>query len=589
MRSLVLLAAVAGLCGTARAERAYVTAGSEYRWSAVTVPRPSEQMGAFALRAVEASRTGTLPPVPVEGEPSSGPPAGWPGGDAAAADAMATGRAPFGAGAGERGGCDGCATRVGDTSTQRVAALYVVHEFEVGDELGGLRALHLRARYADGLVAYVNGREVARRHVDAGGGVVGFAGRPRGPEWETFYIPVTRGLLRRGTNVLAVEVRPSAVRLAPSLELELRATDGPSLVRGPIVQRVGERAATVVFDTDLPSRGRVDYGATPELGSTAASAGGALAVHHVVELRDLPPAAPVHYRVVVDGVAGPVYALHTAPAAGEVVRIAVYGDVRGGHETHARLIEAMAAEAPDMVLVTGDLVLRGTDEGDWQRFFAVTRDLLARVPYYTAAGNHDLGRTGDEQRRLNEVFALWPGPADRPEWGHWYSFDVAGIHFVMLDSNSYQHEQQLAWLRADLEAARARGVHAIFAFTHDGPWSRGPHRGNRYAAATYAPVLREHGVAMVFSGHDHLYQRGQVDGVRYAVTGGGGAPLYSIRCGVPGKPKCSVDDGAIITSSEHHYLMLTVYPTHFELCAKRPDGSPIERCQRFELSATAPR
>ena len=45
-------------------------------------------------------------------------------------------------------------------------------------------------------------------------------------------------------------------------------------------------------------------------------------------------------------------------------------------------------------------------------------------------------------------------------------------------------------------------------------------------------------VSFVFSGHDHLYQRGEVDGLKYVVSGGGGAPLYSVRCGAKGKPRC---------------------------------------------------
>jgi 3',5'-cyclic AMP phosphodiesterase CpdA len=184
---------------------------------------------------------------------------------------------------------------------------------------------------------------------------------------------------------------------------------------------------------------------------------------------------------------------------------------------------------------------------------------------------------------MNELFALWPAPPSRPSWGHWYSFEVGGVHIVMLDSNAYRHAEQLEWLERDLAAARKRGVRAIFATTHDGPYSRGIHRGNRYAADKYAPVLARHGVAMVFSGHDHLYQRGEVDGLRYVVSGGGGAPLYPVRCGIKGKRRCRVDDGMQHAESAHHYVAVSVFAGHAQLCPRRPDRQPLEPCVKIPL------
>jgi len=146
----------------------------------------------------------------------------------------------------------------------------------------------------------------------------------------------------------------------------------------------------------------------------------------------------------------------------------------------------------------------------------------------------------------------------------------------MLDSNAYHKPAQLRWLDRDLADARRRGVRAIFAAVHDGPYSRGSHRGNRFAAKRYAPVMARHGVSMVFSGHDHLYQRGKVNGLRYMVSGGGGAPLYKVSCGVPGRRPCRTDDGMITVESVHHYAIITVYQRSMQVCAKRADGSTIE-------------
>jgi len=574
----IAIATLGGNAGAAPGSAAgtvYIEAGSHWQFSAVTAPPLAEQMGAMTRFWAQPSET--------------------PGAARAAAPRLAgsdmpkgrneewrAGRAPLGAL--DRSGRCSCATPIGDTRTERVALLRARRSFRVSDEVSSLRMLRLRARYNDGIAISINGTEVARRHAAPDADSFAFAKRRRGPEWEIIYIPLRPGLLESGDNELAIEVRPSSGRDAPFFDASLEAAAAPSLIRGPIVGRVKSDSATIVFETDLPTTGLVRYGNAPsQLGRTASSAGGGLAVRHEVQLDGLRPGEPVHYQVVAGPVTAPPQRFFAAPLPGAVLRVAIYGDVRNGHDVHRQLVRAMLQDAPDLILVTGDLVARGSDEGDWQTFFGIVGELLARVPYYPAAGNHDVGRAGAQRRRLNEIFAMWPGPADRPEWGHWHSFDVAGVHFVMLDSNAWRHEPQLAWLDADLRDARARGARAIVASMHDGPWSRGPHGGNQTAVDRYVPVLEAHGVDLLLSGHDHLYQRGQVGSIPYIVSGGGGAPLYSVRCGVPGRPACRREDGMQKVSSEHHYALATFYPTHIELCARRPDGSPLEPCVNLPL------
>ncbi len=574
----VVIAAVAP--ARARADTTYVAAGARLRYQVVRAPLPAAGIGAAAVRAADRARGRPANDAGVLGAPDPQvPPASWP--RALAADA-ATGRAPLGA-ADQRGNCRHCGTVIGDERRARVAALYASRDFDVGDELSGVRLLILRARYRDGLVAWINGHEVARRNRPAERGPMELATAPRGPEWEALYIPVTPGLLASGPNRLTVEVRPSGRRLSPRLDLELVGRGGPRLVRGPMLQRVGTDRATIVFDTDLPAHGAVEYGRGATLSQRALSAGGGLAVHHVVELTGLEPDSAVDYRVVTGGDAAPPARFHTAPTAGEPLRFAVYGDMRGGHEIHRRIVESIGREAPDLVVLTGDLVLRGGDEGDWQRFFDVAEPLLRQVPYYPAAGNHDMGHAGDERRRFGEIFALPPGPPGQPSWANWYSFDVAGVHFIMLDSNSYERPEQLTWLESDLAAAHARGARAIFVAVHNGPYSRGTHGGNAIARTRYAPVLVRGGVTVLFSGHDHLYERGEIGGLRYFVSGGGGASLYPVRCSTHHRHCHGVVDGAITARREHHYIMVTVEPTVVRVCPKRPDGTPLEACQTYPL------
>jgi len=223
-------------------------------------------------------------------------------------------------------------------------------------------------------------------------------------------------------------------------------------------------------------------------------------------------------------------------------------------------------------------VMRGTDEGDWQRYFSIAAPLLARVPVYPVLGNHDLGEAN--QRRFEDIFALTARPADTPAGSSWWSFDVAGVHVVILDSNAFDDPRQLAWMDADLAQARARGARRLFAAMHHGAWSRGPHGGHETALALYAPLWEKHGVDVVFSGHDHIYQRGQVGRVRYVVSGGGGAPVYPMRCGGRGQRKCA-EDGMAYFESAYHYVVVEVYRDFARMCPKRPDGTPLEACVTF--------
>jgi acid phosphatase type 7 len=347
------------------------------------------------------------------------------------------------------------------------------------------------------------------------------------------------------------------------------------IVRGPIVGDVGTTSAVIRVETDPNLGAELEWGVGNALDHKVTSEPGRV---HTFTLSELPARTKITYRVRAGGVQSATYALQTAPAAGDLVRIGVYGDVRGGHDVHRRLVDAMLGEALDVVTVTGDMVLRGSDEGDWQRFFAITRTLLAQLRYLPAIGNHDVGWN----RTDPDVFSLPPGPAGRPDRTYWYSLQIADVHLVFLDSNAYDRPEQEAWLDADLAAARSKGARAVIAFTHDGPYSRGIHKGSTIARERYAPILARHHVDLLIAGHDHLYQRGEHGGLRYVVSGGGGASLYKITCGVARKPKCP-DDGMQKVLSEHHFLVLTVARDALEMCPRRSDGKLLEPCQRYPL------
>jgi hypothetical protein len=527
-------------------------ASSPWRWEIVTAPRITPQIGALAASGLDAvAARGPL--VELLGEALPEPPA-WPWdvrGNVTAIPAPA--------------------------DTERIAAAFGVTTFSLAANQQGYEVIELRLKYEDGVAVWLNGIDIVRQNLPRGPSTT-LAKRQHGPEWETFYIPVAPGLLRSGTNTLAIEVHPSARRDAPKLQAVLAGRRDRGIVRGPIIAALDATSATIAVETDVGVEAMLEWGTTDALGQKRVSAPGK---RHRFDIAGLPPNGDVFYRVSAGVSRSQVYSFHTLPGPGATVRIGVYGDVRGGHATHRKLVGQMLREGLDMVGVTGDMVLHGADEADWQRFFAVTRELLATLPYMPAVGNHDVG-WGGAHENADDIFALPQGPAGRPTGTYWYSRDISDIHLVFLDSNSYERADQEAWLEQDLAAARANKVRAILVFTHDGPYARGYHGGSAIARDRYVPILTKHKVDLIFAGHDHIYQRGELRGLRYVVSGGGGASLYGIRCGVDGRPKCATDDGMQFVAREHHYVVLTI-ARDIEMCARKPDGTLLERCTKYKL------
>ena len=109
----------------------------------------------------------------------------------------------------------------------------------------------------------------------------------------------------------------------------------------------------------------------------------------------------------------------------------------------------------------------------------------------------------------------------------------------------------------------------------------GYHGGNATAARELVPLLERHHVSLLVSGHDHNYERGRRGTLNYVVTGGGGAELRPLRCGIPGKRRCKNPPLAFF--NEHHYVRLDVLPGALQLCPRRLDGSPLEECLTLRL------
>jgi len=199
----------------------------------------------------------------------------------------------------------------------------------------------------------------------------------------------------------------------------------------------------------------------------------------------------------------------------------------------------------DLALHTGDIVNSGGicsgDDSAWNQYIRAYFDLYAEsmgdVPFYPNVGNHELSGGSCGYEGYTDVYYL-PENASAGDEEEYYSFDWGNAHFVALDTNqSYSTgSAQYNWLVNDLQASTRPWKLVFF---HHPAYSSGSHGSTSAVQTHLVPIFETYGVDVVFSGHDHHYERTcailndvcttpQDGGVVYYVTGGGGAPLYSV-------------------------------------------------------------
>ena len=222
------------------------------------------------------------------------------------------------------------------------------------------------------------------------------------------------------------------------------------------------------------------------------------------------------------------------PAAGALalpvkdgsVRFAVLGDAGRGdtmqYETAQQLAAWRARYPFDFVIMLGDNIYiygKQTPQDYPDKFEKPYAALLeAGVKFYAAIGNHD-----DPTQIFYSPFNM--------EGKRYYTFrkgegmlgNVAGggARFFVLDSRSFDPDQ-LTWLRQQLADS---GSPWKIAYFHHPLYTSGRYqRGAGALRRAVEPLLIDGDVDVVFSGHEHFYERLQPqNGIVYFVSGAGGA------------------------------------------------------------------
>ncbi|MEZ4298963.1 MAG: metallophosphoesterase [Polyangiaceae bacterium] len=343
--------------------------------------------------------------------------------------------------------------------------------------------------------------------------------------------------------------------------------------RGPFLQSLGKTAVTIKLDLLTPEPVTVEVtgpdGVAKKVEATDPRR------FHAVRVEGLTPSTAYRYRVLAGAAATATASeeghFTTAPDDARPFKIVTYGDSRSDPAAHAAVIRAIEGTPSDFLLHTGDMVAIGAEEDDWRGFFEVENKLLRDRCVFASVGNHELaGEKGVGAATFLRYFATADDAGkDMPKL--WGSFRWSNARFFLLNAMDAWTGEERAWLKDELDRAAAEPglVHRI-AVLHHGPYSSGPHGGNdRLHENGVTQLLKDGKIDLIVAGHDHAYERGTGDGLKYVVSGGAGAPLY---------PRKKRSPETAVYESVHHFVELSFDGDKVGLVAKRASGSVIEKC-----------
>lgn len=338
--------------------------------------------------------------------------------------------------------------------------------------------------------------------------------------------------------------------------------------------------------------------APPEVAWDAPSGGG----HAAAKLASAPGEDDADYTATLPAdatrytVEGRSFALPARPRADATTRIAFLADV-GLTNNSTRVLAAVEAAKPDLVLLGGDLSYANGHRDRWDAWLEALEPLAARIPVLVAMGNHealcvitaegDLKPCAQETTEYDEHF---PPPDDE----RFQALTWGPARLVALDSEAYHPTKhmpdptdpvaQMEFLNATL--ADADDAWRIVLF-HRPPYSSNLHGddvADENITRDLVPALEEGEADLVLYGHAHAYERTwplragaptshdaeirRGSGIVYVDSGGGGESLYPDWAPQPA--------WSAVRNATFEFVLLTVSPTRLEVRALDPNGTAVD-------------
>jgi tartrate-resistant acid phosphatase type 5 len=213
------------------------------------------------------------------------------------------------------------------------------------------------------------------------------------------------------------------------------------------------------------------------------------------------------------------------------LHFAVIGDYGEGSQNEADVANLVKSWAPDFVITVGDNNYPSgaaeTIDAHIGKYYA---DFIypykgmfghgaSQNIFFPTLGNHDWDT--NQAQAYFDYFSL-PGNE------RYFDFVWGPVHFFALDSDSRepdgvaQNSVQAQWLQTALQAATEPWKIVFF---HHAPYSSGTHGAVDWMRWPFA----QWGANAVLAGHDHTYERLDVDGIPYFVNGVGGGAIYGFN------------------------------------------------------------
>ncbi len=280
------------------------------------------------------------------------------------------------------------------------------------------------------------------------------------------------------------------------------------------------------------------------------------------------------------------------------VTFIVYGDMRftdpaNKTATNPRirkwLVDKIAQEAPDAVLLNGDVPLAGNVVNDYGVYRTETQPWRdAHLHVYPALGNHEF-HGNDPQLCLENWWNAFPEMRNR----RWYSVQIGShLYSIALDSDAslLPESDQARWLTRQLQELPPSVDFVAISLHHPPVADIQKHievdhnpRPNEIALrdllSKMAPQM--HARILVSAGHIHNYERHEVDGVIYLVSGGGGAKPYFVE---------RTPDDLYQSSSfpNYHYVKFVLEPnrlhaTMYRIADPEADTLQVQAKDEFDM------
>ena len=369
-------------------------------------------------------------------------------------------------------------------------------------------------------------------------------------------------------------------------------TSQAELTIQPYLNNLTTNSVTIMWETDRESRSEIYFGPSPlfmkHKNGTAAcfqdrdysdpfQAPVFNLNLHKVELTGLEPGTTYFYQVRAARNWGQLYSFKTLSATPKTsFRFAIYSDTQSNDAVHAGVVSQMANFSYDFQIHLGDLA-NSFDRADLRHnFFAIENPLLPSRCLFPVRGNHD-------DFPWYQAYFTLPKSGRAELDSHHYSFFYQGAYLIIYDNSDQMPiidgSDGFHWLANELAKAYADPDRKFtFLFTHVPIYTGYWHFPGPEQLSLLAPLFRAYDLSAGFAGHIHLYERLDVSGKPFFISGMGGGTYHSLS--LPPEPAllaAESDASGEVVSDQYHdwrhgFILVEVQADSFTAAAIDDSG-----------------